>query len=239
MTMSRHTWNPWMAHGVDSRGRRYSRRKKWTPWNAMVGAIKLTLFLVVVAALASTLLPGCSTSKDATDTGAVESGAQEAGIAEESSTTTGNPPAMTVPQKPEPVIAQSGDLLPKGNYEVELAGGDPRSTTRCIVSEMLACETWPTTWIDPRTGANASGLAVRFNPVRTKAVVGNLGDIDIHGVLPTGGVYTVGDITIDLRVPGALQFVKGDESAWMTRAAYGPTDVDFDAPGNNPGSSGD
>lgn len=49
--MARHTRNPWMAHGIDKRGRRYSRRKKDTPGNYLAGWLKIIAVIVVVGSV--------------------------------------------------------------------------------------------------------------------------------------------------------------------------------------------
>ncbi len=142
----------------------------------------------------------------------------------------------TEPAASGPQVADPGAVLPTGNYRLGL---DEEYDVRCVVSGMLACEVVPastdfelplTAWTDDVADVNPNGLAVKFGPARTKTVLGNLGDITMNGELPVGAVYTVGEIRIDLTYPGAVQFFKDGESAWLTRMAFGPTDVDYDAP---------
>ncbi|MGO1866554.1 MAG: hypothetical protein ACTH0G_12660 [Corynebacterium variabile] len=167
------------------------------------------------------------------DEAAVELSSAEA---PEADAVTSGEPTTTQSSSSEPLVAKPGEALPTGNYRLSL---DEKYDARCVVSGMLACEVFPvstdfelplTAWRDDAVDVNPNGLAVKFGPARTKTVLGNLGDITIHGELPAGAVYTVGEIRIDLTHSGTAQFFKDGESAWFTRMAYGPTGVDYDAP---------
>lgn len=136
-------------------------------------------------------------------------------------------PTPTAPAAPATPAAPAAQQITPGNYELELAGGDP---VRCQMYEpdvgmFLACQAGNVDWTDD-AGQSASGVSIRFNPTQAQGVVGDLGNITMEGTLSTGSVYEMstddGTIRIDITDPERIVFTRDGEEAWIARSGFGP-----------------
>lgn len=134
------------------------------------------------------------------------------------------PTALATPTTPAAPAAQQ---ITPGNYELELAGGDP---VRCQMYDpdlgmFLACQAGNVNWTND-TGRSANSVSIQFNPARAQGVIGDLGNITMEGTLSTGGVYEMstpdGTVRIDITDPERIVFTRDGEEAWIARSGFGP-----------------